>query len=170
MSVEMSGVEFSRQFRHVLSTFCSGVTVVTAATGPAREPSIAGLTCQSFFSVSIDPPYVAFSVSETSTSFPPIRAAGKCCVNILAADQEAVSSRFGRSGPGKWRGVAWRLSPVLGNPVIDGVVSWVDCTIEAEHEAGDHTIVIARIIDMSVERDVAPLLYNRGCYAQLADH
>jgi peptide/nickel transport system permease protein len=169
MAIEMTGPEFSRHFRNVLGTFCSGVTVVTATAGPNHETPVVGLTCQSFFSVSIDPPCVAFSVGKTSTSFPPVRAAGQCCINILAADQEAVSSGFGRSGAEKWSGIAWRPSPVLGNPVIDGVVSWIDCTIEAEHEAGDHTIVIARIADMSVERDVAPLLFNRGGYAQLAD-
>jgi 3-hydroxy-9,10-secoandrosta-1,3,5(10)-triene-9,17-dione monooxygenase reductase component len=167
MGTDLPGTDFPRQFRHVLSTFCSGVTVVTAATGTAAAPGIAGLTCQAFFSVSIDPPYVAFSVSATSTSFPPIRAAGQCCVNVLAADQEAVSSGFGRSGADKWRGITWQASPVLGNPVIDGVLSWIDCTIEAEHEAGDHAIVVGRIVDMSVERDTAPLLFHRGGYAQL---
>lgn len=165
MTTQTTAPEHSRHFRNVLSTFCSGVTVVTST----AESAPVGLTCQSFFSVSIDPPYVAFSVAKTSRSFPQIRDSGTCCINILAADQTHVSNGFGRSGADKWKGVDWHPSRELGNPVIDDVLSWIDCRIEAEHDAGDHTVVIGRIVDMAIERDAAPLLFSRGEYVQLAD-
>ncbi len=160
MSIDVTDPSFARQFRDVLGTFCSGITVITAMNG--TEP--VGLTCQSFFSVSIDPPLVAFSVAKTSTTFPLIRAAANCCVNVLSKGQTDTSRSFGRSGVDKWKGVDWQPSSELGNPVLDGVLSWLDCRIEAEYDAGDHILVVARILDMAAERDDHPLLFFRGGY------
>lgn len=150
------------RFRQVLGHFCTGVTVVAAV--PAGEP--AGFTVQSFASVSLDPPLVAVCPARTSSSWPRIRSAGVFCVNVLSADQEALARVFATRGADKFKGVGWRSSVVSGSPVLDGVLAWVDCRIEAEHDGGDHLVVLGRVIDMGVEVDGRPLLFYRGGYGR----
>jgi 3-hydroxy-9,10-secoandrosta-1,3,5(10)-triene-9,17-dione monooxygenase reductase component len=151
----------AREFRDALGHFASGVTVVSAMCDAAPV----GLTCQSFYSVSLDPPLVSFSVAVTSASYPRIRAAGAFCVNVLAHSQQWISDQFARSGADKWRGVAWRPT-AAGNPVIEGAHMWVDCLLEAEHPAGDHYVVIGRVRELSPPSGHAgrPLIYYRGEY------
>lgn len=145
--------------RDVLGHFCSGVTVITAmgVEGPV------GFTCQSFASLSLDPPMVSFAPARTSSSWPRVRAARRFCVNVLADDQEAVSNAFARSGTDKFAGIDWRPS-LLGAPVLAGVVAWIDCELWAEHEAGDHTLVAASVIDLGADTARSPLLFHRGAY------
>jgi len=150
-------------FRQVLGHFCSGITVVTAV----ADGVPAGLTCQSFFSVSLDPPLVAFSSSRASTSYPAIRRAQSFCINILAHGQEPLSTAFARSGGDKWRGVSWRPGRT-GSPILDGVLAWVECTTVVEHEAGDHYLTIGRVVSLEQAGAGDPLLYFRGSYGRLA--
>jgi len=148
--------------RDVLGHFASGVTVVTARTadGPA------GFTCQSFSSLSLDPPLVAFAPARTSQTWPALRAIGRFCVNVLAEGQGAVSQNFARSGVDKFAGVTWSPS-VHGAPVLDGVVAWIDGELWAEYDGGDHSIVVARVLDLGADPDRRPLLFHRGAYGLL---
>ena len=147
-------------FRHVLGHFASGITVVTAIDD--GEP--VGFACQSFTSLSLDPPLVLFCPSKSSTTWPRIQRAGRFCVNVLAEDQQKVSQKFAVSGGDKFREIAWRPSN-NGSPIIDDVLAWVDCTLENVHEAGDHYVVIGRVLELSVDREHKPLLFFRGEYA-----
>jgi flavin reductase (DIM6/NTAB) family NADH-FMN oxidoreductase RutF len=151
-----------RVLRDVLGHFASGVTVVTAATddGPI------GFTCQSFSSLSLDPPLVVFAPARTSQTWPRLREIGRFCVNVLAEEQSEVSARFARSGSDKFAGVGWRPSP-LGAPVLDGVVAWIDCRLWAEYDGGDHTVVAARVLDLGADPGRRPLLFHRGAYGLL---
>jgi flavin reductase (DIM6/NTAB) family NADH-FMN oxidoreductase RutF len=149
------------EFRRVLGNFASGVTVITAPGGPGDGP--AGFACQSFASLSLDPPLVAFMVGRTSTSWPRIARAGVFCVNILGAGQEALCRQFAASGTDKFAGVAWDPSPVTGSPRLGGVPAWIDCTIHAVHTGGDHLIVIGRVERLgSTDAAVEPLLFHQG--------
>jgi 3-hydroxy-9,10-secoandrosta-1,3,5(10)-triene-9,17-dione monooxygenase reductase component len=151
------------QFRHVLGHFCSGITIISSTDGTTPV----GLTCQSFFSVSLEPPLVAFSVSSSSRSYPAIRSAGTLVVNILSSSQDEISRSLGRPGSDRWRGIAWSPSPVYGHPVIDGVVAFLECRIEQEVECGDHILVIARVQHLEATRNRTPLLYFRSQYHRL---
>jgi flavin reductase (DIM6/NTAB) family NADH-FMN oxidoreductase RutF len=150
-------------FRSVLGSFCSGLTVI-AATGPDGP---LGMTCQSFTSLSLDPPLVLFSPGKGSTTWPRIREIGAFCINVLAEGHEEISTRMARSGADKFAGVNYDQSP-LGAPRLAGVAAWLDCTLHAEHDGGDHTIVIASVGDLAVARETRPLLFHHGRYAQLA--
>ncbi|MGY1652263.1 flavin reductase family protein [Geodermatophilus sp. SYSU D01119] len=150
-----------RVMRDVLGHFASGVTVVTAHTG--EEPI--GFTCQSFSSLSLDPPLVALAPARTSTTWPRLRELGRFCVNVLAEDQSGLSAAFARSGTDKFAGVAWRPSR-QGSPVLDGVVAWIDCSLWAEYDGGDHTIVAARVLDLGADPGRRPLLFHRGSYGR----
>lgn len=149
-------------FRRSLGNYASGVTVITAK----NKGDLIGFTCQSFFSLSVEPPLVAFSVMETSTSYPKLRASSSFAINILAEDQQDLSNQFARSGTDKWAGVKWSLSQ-LGAPVLDGSVLTLDCTLYREYEGGDHTLVVAHVEDIKVNGTVDPLLFFRGQYEEI---
>ncbi|HEX9335319.1 MAG TPA: flavin reductase family protein [Pseudonocardiaceae bacterium] len=149
----------ARTFRHVLGHFCTGITVITA---PADEGPV-GFACQSFAALSLDPPLVLFCPSRTSRTWPLIERAGRFCVNVLAHHQEEVSTVFGRPGSAKFHGTPWHPSPG-GAPILADVLAWLDCTVEACHEAGDHYIVIGRVTEVGEPADTRPLLFFRGGY------
>jgi 3-hydroxy-9,10-secoandrosta-1,3,5(10)-triene-9,17-dione monooxygenase reductase component len=150
--------------REVLGHFVSGIVVITSA-GPGGP---LGFTCQSFASLSLDPPLVSFAPSRTSSTWPRIRQVGRFCVNVLAADHEELSTGFARSGVDKFAGVGWRPGP-SGSPVLDGVSAWIDCTLWNEYDGGDHTVAVGLVADLGAEPQRLPLLYYRGRYGVTAD-
>ncbi|RMO78245.1 flavin reductase family protein [Pseudomonas syringae group genomosp. 3] len=154
-------------FREALGHYASGITVISSHVD--GEPI--GFTCQSFYSVSMSPPLLSFSVMSSSASYPKIRRAGRFAVNILSGEQVDISNQFARRGTNKWHGVDWQKSP-LGNPIIAGSLHWLDCEIHAEHAAGDHVIVIGEVKAMNLQQATAgqPLLYFKGQYRNLATH
>lgn len=158
MHSEAPSVESGRM-REVLGHFASGVVVVTAATqdGPV------GFTCQSFSSLSLEPPLVSFAPARTSSTWPRIRAVGTFCVSVLAAQQAVISTTFARSGTDKFAGVAWEPAP-SGAPKLLDVAAWIDCTLEQEFPGGDHTIVVGRVRQLGADASRGPLLFHRGAY------
>jgi 3-hydroxy-9,10-secoandrosta-1,3,5(10)-triene-9,17-dione monooxygenase reductase component len=166
MSLSSTAIE-PLSFREALGHYASGITVITSHVN--GEP--VGFTCQSFYSVSMDPPLVSFSVMSSSASYPKIRQAGRFAVNILSDEQANISNQFARRGADKWNGVEWRESP-LGSPVIAGSLHWLDCEIYAEHTAGDHLIVIGEVKGLNLQDATAtrPLLYFKGQYRNIAGH
>ncbi|MFF8972302.1 flavin reductase family protein [Streptomyces sp. NPDC014995] len=149
-------------FRRVLGTFATGVTVVTAPAADG-EPGPAGFACQSFSSLSLDPPLVAFMVGRTSTTWPRVARAGVFCVNVLSAGQGEVCRAFAVSGADKFAGVDYDAAPASGAPRLAGTLAWIDCTIQAVHTGGDHLIVVGRVDALGTgEEDTAPLLFHRG--------
>ncbi|WP_242176536.1 MULTISPECIES: flavin reductase family protein [unclassified Pseudomonas] len=164
MSLPSTAIE-PLHFREALGHYASGITVITSH----LEGEPIGFTCQSFYSVSMSPPLVSFSVMSTSASYPKIRQAGRFVVNILSGEQVKISNQFARRGSDKWHGVDWQQSP-LGNPIIAGSLHWLDCEIHAEHAAGDHLIVIGEVKALSLQDTAAtqPLLYFKGQYCNLA--
>jgi len=91
------------EFRTVLGHFASGLTLITGI----HDGKPAGFTCQSFFSLSLEPPLIAFAPGKTSSSWPKVASSGSVCVNILAADQEALARTFSQTGADKFMGVGW---------------------------------------------------------------
>ncbi|WP_040535269.1 flavin reductase family protein [Gordonia namibiensis] len=150
--------------RHVLGHFATGVVAITGIHPDSGEP--VGLAANSFTSVSLDPPLVAFCVGLTSTSWPLVRAAGRFTINILADSQEAVCRRLASPGADKFRDVDWTPAP-SGAPVLTGALAWIDAELDAEHAAGDHTIVVARAHHLRAS-DQEPLLFYRGGYGRIA--
>ncbi|MBS4754035.1 flavin reductase family protein [Nocardioides sp. zg-ZUI104] len=154
----------ARRFRDVLGCFASGITVITSTSG--GEP--VGMTCQSFSSVSLDPPLVTFIPARSSRAWSQIQRSGRFCVNVLAADQEHVSAQMASKGVDKFAGIDWTPAEVTGAPVITGTLAHLDCTIHAVYEGGDHYIVVGKVEHLAAHPDDAPvtepLLYYRGRY------
>ncbi|MFE6677073.1 flavin reductase family protein [Streptomyces sp. NPDC057729] len=156
------------EFRGVLGHFASGVTVVTAH-DPDDEAGPAGFACQSFASLSLDPPLVAFMVARTSTTWPRIARAGSFCVNILGAQQGALCRSFAVSGADKFAGVPYGPAPATGSPLLDSVPAWIDCRIHAVHTGGDHLIVVGRVEALGAVDGGDPLLFHRGRFGRFSE-
>lgn len=148
-------------FRTVLGHFCSGITIITGVDG--GEPI--GLTCQSFTSLSLDPPLVAFCPGKASSSWPRIEPSGAFCVNVLSEDQEELCRVFATKGRDKFRGVGWRPGDT-GSPILRESLAWIDCRLETIHEAGDHLIVVGRVVELAAGHSGKPLLFYRGGYGR----
>ncbi len=149
----------SARFRSVLGHFCTGVTVVTGHDG--HEP--AGFACQSFAALSLDPPLILFCPARTSRTWAVLAESGRFAVNVLGEDQREVSAVFGSRGVDKFASVDWTPAP-SGSPLLTGALTWIDCELEAVHEAGDHYVVIGRVTALGEVSDARPLLFHRGQY------
>jgi flavin reductase (DIM6/NTAB) family NADH-FMN oxidoreductase RutF len=152
----------SAQFRTILGHFATGVTVVTGH----GDGGPAGLAANSFTSVSLDPPLVLVCMAHTSSTWPAIRGSGYFAVNILGEHQEETCRRFGARTGDRFEGVGWAAGKT-GSPILHDAIAYVDCVIDAEHDAGDHVIVVGRVVDMGLPAEGGPLLFWRGGYAQL---
>jgi len=114
----------NEHFRTVLGNYPTGVAVVT---GLDVDRSPLGMVVGTFTSVSLDPPLVAFLPMKSSRTFKSLREASQTfCINILAADQEPICRTIASPIEKKFESVSWHASP-SGNPVINGVVAWIDC-------------------------------------------
>ena len=157
----MPGVD-AAQFRQLLGRFATGVTVVTTRDAAGRP---IGMTASSVASVSLDPPMLLVSVARENDMHPALKAAGRFVVNVLAADQEAISRRFAAEHPNRFDGVGYRETR-HGLPVLEGVLASIECDKHGEAPGGDHSVFFGLVTGGAVS-DRRPLLYYRGGYAGL---
>jgi flavin reductase (DIM6/NTAB) family NADH-FMN oxidoreductase RutF len=151
-------------FRQVLGQYPTGVTVITAMC-PDGQPT--GMAVGSFTSVSLSPPLVAFFPDKSSTTWPRMSPAGSFCVNVLSAGQEDVCRLFATKGADRFAQFKWHPA-ASGAPVLSGAAAWIDCVIERVQDAGDHYIVIGRVLDLDLGAEELPLLFYRGGYGRFA--
>lgn len=157
----MRGVD-PDQFRRLLGCFATGVTVLT--TRDLRGRPI-GMTASSVASVSLEPPLVLVSVNQQHDMYAPLKAATRFVLNVLAADQEAISRRFAAEHPDRFDGIRYSETE-HGMPVLDGVLANIECEKQDEARGGDHTVFFGLVTGGTVS-DRPPLLYYRGGYAGL---
>jgi flavin reductase (DIM6/NTAB) family NADH-FMN oxidoreductase RutF len=151
------------EFRQLLGRFATGVVVITVVD---HEGRLHGMTANSLASVSLEPPLVSVCVDRRAELHPVIVVSDRFVVNVLATNQEALSRRFADPHDDRFDGVGYQVSPE-GGILLDGALAHIECRVHAMHEAGDHTIVIGRVVAGSAG-DGRPLLYFRGGYAALA--
>ncbi|WP_031518578.1 flavin reductase family protein [Streptomyces sp. NRRL F-5123] len=161
-SLPASGIDPER-FKQVFRNHPAGVVVVTVDAG--RGP--AGFTATSLTSLSLHPPLVSFGIGVTASSWPHVEQAGSAVVNFLGADQEDVARTFATSGIDRFAApTAWRRLP-QGEPVLDGVSSWLRVEFEQIVPAGDHRVVIGRVHEAWTGGSRSPLLFHDGRYHTL---
>lgn len=151
-------------FRRILGHFCTGVVVVTAL----DDGVPVGMTCQSFSSLSLDPPLVLFSASHSSTSWPRIQRAGTFAINILADDQEALCRVFATTGADKFAAVDWSVGAGEA-PLLAGCLAHIECRVQSITPAGDHDIVIGEPLAMAEDPTREPLLFFRSGYGRFTN-
>ena len=156
----------TKQLRQLLGCFPTGVSVITTRGADGRP---VGLTCNSFSSVSLEPPLVLFSLRKASSLLETFRQAPGFAINILSQRQDALSGRFASSKiHDKFEGVAWRTGE-LGLPVIDDCLASFECSAHACHEAGDHDVFIGEVRHMGGGPADQALVFYKGAYMMLAE-
>jgi 3-hydroxy-9,10-secoandrosta-1,3,5(10)-triene-9,17-dione monooxygenase reductase component len=148
-------------YRTVLGHFATGVVIVT--TVDADEP--VGMACNSFTSVSLEPPLVLFCAAKSSTTWPRIQGAGKWAANILDDDGEEVCRLFAQKGAERFARIAYTPGR-SGSPILEDALAFVDCETLVEHDAGDHVIVVGRVLELGYQHEGTPLLFYRGGYGR----
>jgi len=156
--------------RHVMGHFASGVTIVTALRDGVRH----GMTATAVCSVSLEPPLVLVCVSKQSRFHAAISEAEAWCMSLLAADQEPLARHFSNRGRDlltQFDHVPHQPAEVSGAPRLDGALAWLECTTYAQHDGGDHTIVVGQVVRASgwaphdEQNSPTPLTYYRGTYS-----
>ncbi|MPS30078.1 flavin reductase [Pigmentiphaga sp.] len=153
------------QLRRALGTFVTGVTVITTLDAQGRRY---GLTANSFSSVSLDPPLILWSLSNTAPSFPVFQAAERFVVNILAEDQVAVSGQFASRADDKFAGIDARPG-IGGLPLIQGCTACLQCRKVATHPGGDHAVFIGQVEEFH-HTARTPLVFGGGDYLTAEPH
>ncbi len=157
-------------FRQALGCFATGVSVVTTYSAPLRPDAgdgSVGVTVNSFSSVSLDPPLVAFSLYRVGRRISQFIEAGHFCINVLAREQEALSRQFSAAnGDVTCESVGYTLGTV-GSPVLAHVLASFECTLEDTVEGGDHLLFLGRVQHYAYDASKTPLLFFRGTYTGL---
>jgi flavin reductase (DIM6/NTAB) family NADH-FMN oxidoreductase RutF len=151
----------SRYFRSALGRFATGVTVVTTEAGPERSP--VGLTISSFNSVSLEPPMVLWTLSNTASSLPHFLQARRYVVHVLAAPQLPLAKRFSKGAQSeRFKGLPLARAPG-GTLMLDApdCAAWFECYNLTQHAAGDHTIFIGQV-ERCHRSFSQPLVYHAG--------
>jgi flavin reductase (DIM6/NTAB) family NADH-FMN oxidoreductase RutF len=161
----------SAAFREALAHFASGVTIVAArrATGPI------GFTATGFTSVSLTPPLILVCVAKTASAYDGVVGAELFGVSVLGEGQRWIAERFATSGIDRFAGVDVVDGPVASVPLIDGALAHLECRPHARHDAGDHTLLLGRVLrattsaTTTVERPLLHYARRFGAFAP-GDH
>ncbi|MER7002778.1 flavin reductase [Dactylosporangium sp. NPDC000555] len=126
-----------------------------------------GMVVGSFTSVSLEPPLVAYFPKRTSKTFALLGQSSTFAINVLGSSQETLCRRLSAKDETVWGSVDWHLSS-QGNPIFDDAVAWIECEPVSVLDGGDHYIVLARVIELDIQRDDLPLLFFQGGYGRFA--
>ena len=145
-----------KDFRQALGRFATGVTIVTVE----HEGNIRGITVSAFMSLSLEPPLVAICIDKNAQAHTPLVRAERYGVSVLAADQTSISNHFAgmpnlEDDP---------FTKVQDMPVIAEALATIICTVDANYDVGDHTLLVGRVTHLQWREDAEPLLYYRGRY------
>jgi len=152
-----------RAYREALGSFPTGVAVVTASGAGSHM----GITVNSFTSVSLTPPLVLWCMDRKSGRHDVFAKAPAFTVNILGTEHKGVSSRLARPGEHSLDGIEL-MTTALGPPALADALAVFECSTEHTMEAGDHTILVGRVIRFCRPGHSAPLVYFGGKYSALA--
>src|SRR6266853_67169 len=156
-----SSVIDPRDFRNALGTYATGITIITVAMADGKPY---GLTCNSFASVSLNPPLVLWSLGLYSSSLSVFQNANHFVINVLGTSQQALANKFAKSSEDKFAGVEW--TPGLGNaPLLADSVATFQCRAANRYYGGDHVIFLGAVEAYSYNRE-EPLLFARGGYGR----
>ena len=153
-------IDDQRAFRTALGAYATGVSVVTTSSsdGPI------GITVNSFASVSLDPPLVLWSPAKTSNRFAYFSGAHHFAIHVLDAHQQDICNGFTQD-KSAFEGLDCE-NDENGVPLLNGCLARFECSLEAEHDAGDHVIIIGRVNRASA-RDGLPLLFQGGRFISI---
>jgi flavin reductase (DIM6/NTAB) family NADH-FMN oxidoreductase RutF len=159
----MSTIE-QREFRNALSSFSTGVAVVTTAD---LEGQPLGMTINSFASVSLDPPLTLWSIHKACGYIDEFLASKEFAIHVLKRDQENVSNAFSATENDRFSSVQWSAND-NNTPLLMDYCSRFVCTPEHNYDGGDHIIMVGRVTSFDHNIDADPLVFHSGQYKHLA--
>ena len=148
------------EFRKAMGLYPTGVTIVT---GTTPDGEALGMTVNSFTSVSLEPPLISFNLAKSLRSLEAFHSLTAFAVNLLREDQTEISQQFAQSGSDQWTNTNHR-SGEAASPILEPNIAVFECEPYAFHEAGDHVIVVGRVLRFDMSEEVAPLVFFRGSY------
>ncbi|KOX24306.1 flavin reductase family protein [Nocardiopsis sp. NRRL B-16309] len=153
--------------RKVMSTFATGVTVLTVGGDTPH-----GMTANAFCSVSLDPPLVLCCVSGTARLHKAVVTQGHFAVSVLCAEQEDTARYFASrerpEGKEQFASVPWLPGPSTGAPLIADALAWLECEVTEEIEAGDHSVFVGRVVHADAGADRSALVFHGGAFRGLS--
>ena len=151
-----------RVLRDAFGCFATGVTVVT---GRGLDGTRTGLTANSFTSVSLDPPLLLFCPANTASALPALRESGRFAINVLDLDNQHVADRFTKKGIDRFADAEWEEWD--GLPVLKHAKAAFACTLHADHDGGDHRIIVGKVTRLGFLNTRESLLYLHGRYRRV---
>ena len=152
----------SKALRNAFGSYMTGVTVITAMNSEGKP---VGFTANSFTSVSLEPPLLLVCPAKSLSSFDIFADCEHFAVNILGEEQQYISNIFAGSKDDRFDQIDWYIDE-QGNPIIEGALTHFSCKTERNIEAGDHHILIGKVLDFSA-REGLGLGYASGGYFSL---
>jgi len=150
-------------FRQLMARWATGVSVVTSQENGRDR----GLTVNAFLSVSLDPPRLLVSITTDADAWPSIHSSGAFAVSVLSAAQRGLSQRFASrvTAEEKFAGVPVHRG-VTGAALLDDSLAIFECRVDQEVPAGDHVLVLGRVVRQEEGPDASPLLFFRSGYGE----
>lgn len=161
----MQKLENQELFKKVLGNYPTGVTIVTTTT-KSGEP--VGLTVNSFASVSLDPLMVLWSIDHGVSTLKEFTEGGKFAIHVLAEDQAELCKTFASKNVDRFSTCNWTMSS-NGLPIIEGAFGVLECKTFKAIEAGDHTVLIGEVTDLTVKEEKDPMLYHRRVFGPIPE-
>ena len=154
--------EDTRDLRHALGSFPTGVTVVTSKD---KDDNPIGFTANSFTSVSLNPQLILICIDKASFNIQSFSAREHFAVSVLSESQQHISTIFASPETDRFKDISWE-SKATGSPIISNSVAWFDCEMDKIIDGGDHLILIGKVREFG-SNPQTPLVYLRGNYVNL---
>ena len=146
--------------RNAFGAYPTGVTVVTCIT---KDGGLIGVTANSFVSLSLLPPLVSIAFHRSARHLAEFREGKSFTINVLRSDQKNLSNHFARPSACTWESVRHQRKP-SGHVVLEDVSAFFLCGLVAQHEVGDHTLLVGEIQLYECDENASPLVFVRGRY------
>jgi 3-hydroxy-9,10-secoandrosta-1,3,5(10)-triene-9,17-dione monooxygenase reductase component len=153
----------SQELRRALGRFATGITIITAR---GSDGAPVGMTCNSFGSLSLDPPLVQWSIARTSRNYAVLCAATYFAVHVLDSSQGELCRQFSATNGDRFASLEVEEG-LAGLPLLRQHHARFECETQARHMAGDHMIIIGRVLRLC-EQEGDPLLFYRGALSRIA--
>ena len=154
----------SIDYRKCLGSFATGVTVITTN----HNEKLTGITVNSFTSLSLDPYMILFNIGKASSKYDTFKNCEYFTVNILEESQLNLSQSFSNPEPVDWEKINYKHGKT-NTPILNNVLSYLECKTDKIYDGGDHSIITARVINLESLSNNKPLLYYKGNYCQIND-
>lgn len=148
--------------REAFGHFPSGVIAIAADVDGVRV----GLAASTFVPVSLDPPLVSFCVQNSSTTWPKLVDRPLLGISLLGESHDAAAKTLAKKTGDRFEGLE-TTSTDGGAVFIHGTSVWLESAIEQQVPAGDHTIVVLRVNEITVHDDIAPIVFHRSVFRRL---